>query len=192
MAAAAISDFRHHREGVLLPKGHSVSPATAGVLCTPDLCGRPLDAGQALLRVGKRWRKTTGSGEPSHSRRPRRPPADTVCTAQAQVADGGGAGRAPAAQAARAAAISRKHQCLAASNPRLDARLRRDLRTPRAYAAPRGLDAQSTMSSDGEDSSPRAAGMKVRLHAGGSPRRAASASPERAPAPRCAFGRAFR
>jgi hypothetical protein len=113
-------------------------------------------------------------------------------TAQAQVADGGGAGRAPAAQAARAAAISRKHQCLAASNPRLDARLRRDLRTPRAYAAPRGLDAQSTMSSDGEDSSPRAAGMKVRLHAGGSPRRAASASPERAPAPRCAFGRAFR
>ena len=83
IAAAAISDFRHHREGValvLLPKGHSVSPATAGVLCTPDLCGRPLDAGQALLRVGKRWRKTTGSGEPSHSRRPRRPPADTVCT----------------------------------------------------------------------------------------------------------------
>ena len=39
----------------------------------------------------------------------------------------------------------------------------RDLRTPRAYAAPRGLDAQSTMSSDGEDSSPRAAGMKRSL-----------------------------
>ena len=39
----------------------------------------------------------------------------------------------------------------------------RDLRTPRAYEAPRGLDAQSTMSSD--DSSPRASGMKVRLPA---------------------------